>query len=143
MRAAAIALFIACAVAVPSAIATPPPVIGMGNVATAAGTARSVSLRLHYPMTCGQPGPGPLVVELPTAFRIRGLRVTVQGHAAPSRARGHTVTAQLPRPPQVTCMSITEGVLRVTLAGVHTTHGAYTVHAQVRNRTFSARLRIA
>ena len=112
----------------------------MGDWATASATASSVSLRLHYPMTCNQPGRGPLVVRLPASARVGSLRVLVRGVAMAASASGSTVTVDLPKPPAVTCMSITEGVLPVTLRGVRVPAGASVVTASIGRHHFSARL---
>jgi hypothetical protein len=136
MRAAATALAGLALALAPAAAA------GMSDWATASQTGTTLSLRLHYPMTCGQPGRGPLVVTLPTAFRVTGLHVTVQGAQQTAALGVSTLTIDVPKPPQVTCMSITEGTLPVTIAHVHADAGSYTVHAKIRNHVFTARLRI-
>lgn len=117
-------------------------VIAPGDRAGATFSGNTLTLTLHYLMTCGQPGAGPLVIALPAAFRISSLRVTVSGKTAPAGARGTTVTVQLPRPPQVTCMSIAEGTLPVTVSRLRASAGRYTVSARIRNHAFSAQLRI-
>lgn len=113
-----------------------------GNWGTASAAHAALSLRLHYPMTCGQPGAGPLVVHLPAAFRVSDVRATVRGAARPAALAGSTVTIELPKPPQITCMSIAEGTLPVTIARVRAAAGTYVVRARIRNRTFTVRLRI-
>jgi hypothetical protein len=115
---------------------------GIGDWATASAAGTTLSLRLHYEMICGQPGPGPLVVRLPAAARLRGLRVLVRGAEQAASATAAAVTIQLPRPPQVTCMSITEGVLPVELRGVRIPPGAYTLNAQVGSHRFTVPLRV-
>lgn len=116
--------------------------IAPGDRATATFNGGTLRLTLHYAMTCGQPGPGPLVIALPAAFRISSVRATARGMAAPANARGTMVTVQLPKPPQVTCMSITEGALPVTITGLRAPAGRYTLSARIRSHAFSARLRI-
>ena len=135
MRLAATAILAALAVAAPAAAV-------QGDWATASASGSTVSLRLHYLMTCGQPGPGPLVVRLPAAFGITNLRVTVRGAERPALHSGSALTITLPKPPEVTCMSIGEGTLPVTIANVHAAAGSYVVTARVRNHAFTAGLRI-
>ena len=89
----------------------------MGDSAIASQTGSTLSLTLRYEMTCAQPGPGPLVVTLPQSFRLADLHVTVRGAQRPALSTGSTLTISLPRPPQVTCMSIGIGTLPVTMRG--------------------------
>lgn len=119
----------------------------MGAIAAVFATASlaggTLSLRLHYPMVCGRPGRGPLVVTLPAALRVATHpRVRVRDAARPDVLHGHVVTIQLPKPPQVTCMSITEGTLSVTISTVRAPAGAYVVRARIDTRAFTARLRV-
>ena len=118
----------------------PAAAAAMGDWATASATATSVSLRLHYPMTCNQPGRGPLVVRLPATAHVGSLRVLVRGVAMAASTSGSTVTVGLPKPPQVTCMSITEGALPVTLHGVRAPTGTSVVTATIGRHRFTARL---
>jgi hypothetical protein len=119
----------------------------MGAIAAVFATASlaggTLSVRLHYPMVCGQPGRGPLVVSLPAAFRVAAHpRVRVRGAVRPDALHGNVVTIQLPKPPQVTCMSIAEGTLPVTIATVRAPAGTYVVRARIATRAFAARLRV-
>lgn len=118
----------------------------MGAIAAVLATASlaggSLSLHLRYEMVCGQPGRGPVVVHLPAAFRLSKLEVRVRREARPFTVAGKTVTIGLRKPPQITCMSITEGVLPVTIAGVRAPRGTYAVHGAVNARTFPAELRV-
>ena len=121
------------------AIAAAALVLGLpGSGATASYANGQLSLALRYEMTCGQPGPGPLRVELPQAFRLANVRVA--GHA--SSVRGHTVSVAVPGPAGVNCMSITLGTLRVHIGGVTAPPGSYTVKAGIRRYVFAAHLRI-
>jgi hypothetical protein len=61
---------------------------------------------------------------------------------------GHVVTVALPKPPQITCMSIGPGVLTISFAqsaGLRNpaAAGAYAVRTQLPKGTFVARLSIA
>jgi hypothetical protein len=119
----------------------------MGAIAAVFATASlaggTLSLRLHYPMVCGQPGRGPLVVSLPSAFRVAAQpRVRVRGTVRPASLSGNAVTIRLPKPPQVTCMSITEGTLQVTISSVRAPRGTYVVRARLDTRAFAAPIRI-
>lgn len=125
---------------VPAALATLVLAAPAGDWATASYASGTATLRLHYLMTCGQPGPGPLVVRLPAAFRVTNLRVTVRGVQRPASVSGSRVTIGLPKPPEVTCMSIAEGVLPVTIAHVRARSGAYVVRAQLPRHAFAVRL---
>lgn len=109
-----------------------------GDRAAATYSGSTLSLTLHYLMTCGEPGPGPLTIQLPARFRLA--QVTVPGH--PSSVRGHTVAVAIPGPTGVTCMSIAEGTLRVKVRGVHAARGTYAVKAHIRTHAFSVRLRV-
>jgi hypothetical protein len=113
-----------------------------GDHATATYSGDTLKLTLHYEMICGQPGPGPLVVRLPARFRLAGLRAYTGGVERARAVNDSTVTIDMPKPPQITCMSITEGTLPVKLTNVRATSGTYTVKAHVRNHAFAARLRI-
>ena len=126
-----------------SAVASPS---GAGSRPTA------LTLTLRYPMTCGQPGPGPVLVSLPAAMELpRTLStsaVHIRGHAAPSVAvHGHLVAVGLPRPPAVICQSITTGTLTIQFMPAAQLRnparpGTYAVLARVAGRAFSARLAV-
>jgi hypothetical protein len=111
--------------------------------ATASLAGGTLALRLHYPMVCGQPGRGPIVVSLPSAFRVAAHpRAHVRGATRPASGNGTVITITLPKPPQVTCMSITEGTLPVTISTVRAPAGTYVVRARLGRHAFAARLRI-
>jgi len=118
----------------------------MGAIAAVFATASlaggTLSLRLHYPMVCGQPGRGPLVVSLPAAFRVASVRVRVRGAVQPASLHGRTVTIELPKPPQVTCMSIAEGTLPITIATLRAPAGSYVVRARIDTHAFAASLHV-
>lgn len=118
----------------------------MGAIAAVFATASlaggTLSLQLHYPMVCGQPGRGPIVVRLPSSFTISRLRVRVDGARRTTQRSGTRLTISLPKPPEVTCMSITEGTLRVAVASVRAQTGRYAVRVRVNANAFAASLRV-
>jgi hypothetical protein len=118
----------------------------MGTIAAVLATASlsggMLSLHLRYAMVCGQPGRGPVVVKLPAAFRLSKLHVRVRREARPFTVAGRTVTIGLRKPPQITCLSITEGVLPITIAGVRAPAGTYAVRGAVNAHPFTAELRV-
>jgi hypothetical protein len=124
------------AVAAAAALAVP------GDWATATQQ-NGIVLRLHFEMTCGQPGRGSVDVTLPRAFSIPSPLVALVGtRVRPARVSGHLVSVQLPPPPEVTCMSIGPGVVTVTLRGIAAPPGTYLLRATLRNHAFTALLRI-
>jgi len=136
-------------------IELPPAQAASASVAPSAAGARpaTLTLTLRYPMTCGQPGAGPVFVTLPTAMRLPGAfpsaAVRIRGRTAPSVAvHGHLVTIGLPRPPAVICQSITTGTLVVRFMpsaqlGNPTRPGTYEVGARLGGRAFTARLAVS
>lgn len=143
MLATALALLLA-AVPLPSATAVASP--------DRAGAHAALILRLHYEMICGQPGRGPATVALPAAYGVPGsiaaAAVRVQGKPAPSvTVAGHVVSVGLPKPPEVTCMSIAPGVLTVAFTPAARLRnpaaaGTYTIRARTPKHAFAARLAI-
>ncbi len=141
-------------VLVPAAAAATPPFGSQWATAVAdpaRPAARAVlTVTLHYPMTCGQPGRGPVVVTLPTALKRPIVRtdVLVAGKAPPSLDFfGRTVTIGLPKPPEIICQSIAQGTLRIRFtAAAGLTNpakaGSYLVTAHIGNRTFHPHLAI-
>jgi hypothetical protein len=113
-----------------------------GDWATASASGSTIALRLHFLMTCGQPGEGPLVVRFPRGVAVTNVRATVRGVQRLVIVNGRALSIDLPKPPQLTCMSIGEGTLPVTISSVHAQPGSYIVSAQIRNHVFTARLRI-
>ena len=77
-------------VLVPAAAAATPPFGSQWATAVAnparPATRAALTVTLHYPMTCGQPGRGPVVVTLPTAVKrpLARTDVLVAGKAPPS-----------------------------------------------------------
>jgi hypothetical protein len=109
------------------------------------GHRATLTLELHYAMTCRQPGAGPVFVHLPTKMGVpRTLAVRVGAKGAPAAVSGHDVTVRLPKPPAITCMSIGMGTLTLYLVGVRnpTTAGTYFVRARVNGHTFTAQLAV-
>ena len=140
-------------VLVPAAAAAPP--FGSQWATAVADPARpphtsALTVTLHYPMTCGQPGRGPVVVTLPTA--VTRLLATHRPSSSPGKTPpslgffGRTVTIGLPKPPDIICQSIAQGTLRVRFtAAAGLTNparaGSYTVTARIGNRTFATQAR--
>jgi hypothetical protein len=106
------------------------------------GHRATLTLKLHYEMTCGQPGPGPVFVYLPKKMGVPQRLVGTK--QAPATVSGHVVTVQLPKPPAVTCMSIGPATLTLTLVGVRNpaTAGTYVVRARLHEHAFTAKLAI-
>jgi hypothetical protein len=141
-RAIAAAALAAAALAAPASATS-------GDSATAtvspdrAGHRATLTLKLRYEMTCGRPGPGPVIVHLPAKMgvpqRLVGGNGTKQALATVS---GHDVTVQLPKPSAVTCMSIGPGTLTLTFVGVRNpaTAGTYLVRARIHEHAFTAQL---
>jgi hypothetical protein len=105
----------------------------------------TLTLKLHYEMTCRQPGAGPVFVHLPAKMGVpRTLAVRVGAKTAPATVSGHEVTVQLPKPPAITCMSIGMGTLTLYLVGVRNpaTAGTYFVRARVNGHAFTAQLAV-
>jgi hypothetical protein len=118
----------------------------MGAIAAVLATASlaggTLSLKLRYEMVCGQPGRGPVVVHLPTAFRLSRPQVRARGEARPFTVAGKTVTISLWKPPRITCMSITEGVLPIRIGAIGAPAGTYAVRGTVNGSPFTAALRV-
>lgn len=105
----------------------------------------TLTLKLHFEMTCGKPGAGPVTIQLPARMQAaRSLAVRIGTAPAPATVSGSQVTVQLPQPHGVTCMSITEGTLTLYLTGVRNpaSAGTYFVHAHLRTMAFTAQLAV-
>lgn len=122
--------------------------VGRANATVSPGfTAHraTLTLTLHYEMTCRQPGAGPVFVHLPAKMGApRTLSVRVGVKPAPATVSGHDVTVQLPKPPAITCMSIGRGTLTLYLVGVRNPAiaGTYFVRARVNGHSFTAQLAV-
>ena len=105
----------------------------------------TLTLKLHYEMTCGQPGAGPVFVHLPAKMAVPQTLVVHDGpRPVSATVSGHDVTVKLPKPPGVTCMMIGPGTLTLYLAGVRNpvTAGTYFVRARIREHAFTAQLAV-
>ena len=105
----------------------------------------TLTLKLHFQMTCGRPGAGPVTIRLPGTMQApRSLAVRIGTTPAPATVSGNQVTVQLPTPRGVTCMSIGPGTLTLYLAGVRNpaNAGTYFVHARLRAMAFTAQLAV-
>jgi hypothetical protein len=147
-RAAGAAVIAAAALLVPASVGS----AGSVDWATAVVSPGLVShratltLKLHYEMTCGQPGAGPLVVQLPARMSVLHTLAVRIGAKRTTKVTvsGTNVTVQLTRPPGMTCMSIAPGTVTIELAGVRNpaSAGTYFVRAHVRNHNFTAQLAV-
>jgi hypothetical protein len=114
----------------------------------------AVTLRLHYEMQCGWPGPGSLVIRFPAGMQLPARlppgAVLVNGKAAYSAgAAGATrdVAVGLPKRPQVMCDSIGPGMLTVSFTraarlGNPKAAGSYVLRATHGRDGFAGRLAI-
>jgi hypothetical protein len=105
----------------------------------------TLTLKLHFEMTCGRPGAGPVTVQLPAKMQATPtLAVRIGTVPTTEKVSGNQVTVQLPRPHGVTCMSITPGTLTLNLAGVRNpaSAGTYFVRAHLRDMAFTAQLAV-
>jgi hypothetical protein len=105
----------------------------------------TLTLKLHFEMTCGRPGAGPVTVQLPAKMQaMPTLAVRIGTAPTTAKVSGDQVTVQLPRPHGITCMSIGPGTLTLNLAGVRNpaSAGTYFVRAHLRNMAFTAQLAV-
>jgi hypothetical protein len=105
----------------------------------------TLTLSLHFEMTCGRPGAGAVTIQLPTKMHaMPSLTVRIGTKPATAKVTGNQVTVQLPRSHSVTCMVIAPGTLTLELAGVRNpaSAGTYFVHAHLRNMAFTAQLAV-
>jgi hypothetical protein len=143
-RAIAAAALAAAALAVPASAAN----VDRANASVSPGLTghrATLTLTLHYEMTCRQPGVGPVFVHLPAKMGVpQKLTVRIGAKPAPATVSGHDVAVQLPKPPAIACMSIGMGTLTLYLARVRNpaTAGTYFVRARVNGHTFTAQLAV-
>jgi hypothetical protein len=105
----------------------------------------TLTLKLHFQMTCGRPGAGPVTIRLPGTMQApRSLAVRIGTTPASATVSGNQVIVQLPTPHGVTCMSIGPGTLTLYLGGVRNpaSAGTYFVHARLRTMAFTAQLAV-
>jgi hypothetical protein len=105
----------------------------------------TLTVKLHFVMTCGKPGTGPVRVQLPAKMQpMPTLAVRIGATPAPATVAGNEVTIQLPRPHGYTCFVMGPGTLTLNLAGVRNpaNAGTYFVHAHLRNMAFTAQLAV-
>jgi hypothetical protein len=144
VKRAAAALVAAAALAGPAAAGDIQSATAVVSPALASHQATLV-LKLHFEMTCGRPGGGPLSVQLPGKMQaMPSLAARIAGAPATTKVSGDQVTVQLPRQHGISCMSIAPGTLTVDLTGVRNpAHaGTYLVRAHLRKMAFTARLAI-
>src|SRR5579884_1982644 len=149
---AAAAAGVAAAGALPAVAQEGPPPTAAASPARAGAAPIALTLKLHYEMVCGRPGPGPLVVTLPHALRvpvaIARSAVQLQGKEPASvSVAGHVVTIGVPVSTGISCFSITMGTLTTTFAptarlGAPVRAGTYPVLARIGKHAFTARLSI-
>ncbi len=105
----------------------------------------TLTLKLHFEMTCGKPGAGPVTIQLPAKMQaLPSLAVRIGTTPTTATVSGNRVTVRLPQPHGVTCMSIAPGTLTLYLAGVRNpaSAGTYFVHAHLRSMAFTAQLAV-
>jgi hypothetical protein len=112
----------------------------------------ALTLRLHYQMQCGWPGPGPLTIHFPTQMTvppaIAPAAILINGNTAGRiGGGGHRIALDLPPRPQILCDAIAPGTLTVRFTGAArlgnpTTPGTYRLHATKAALAFAATLRI-
>ena len=105
----------------------------------------TLTLKLHFRMQCGKPGPGPVTIDLPPKMHTQpSLAVRIGSTPAAAKVSGDHVTVQLPRQHGITCMVIGPGTLVLALAGVRNpaSPGRYVVRAHLRDMDFTARLAV-
>ena len=116
--------------------------------------ARNVKLivAMRYPMQCGYPGAGPLVVTLPASevvpVAFPSGSILLDGRPTPARVSGPRITLTIPPHDGVMCDVIGPGVLVVTFTphagiGNPAEPGRYHVTASHGPRSLSAVLTVA
>jgi hypothetical protein len=118
---------------------------------TAGARPATVKISLSLELRCGKPGPTPIVVTLPGAWRVpktvERTAVWIDSvHPKSVNVSNHTLTLR-PVPPSGSCTVIAPGTikLRFTQAanlGNPRTAGHYTIRASIGTQDFSARVTI-
>lgn len=114
----------------------------------------AVTLKVHYEMVCGQPGPGTAIITFPRAAfvppRIDRSAVLVNGKPTPSvTVAGHAIAVAMPpRGPGVSCLVIGPGTLTLTLKpavglGNPRAAGTYVIGVRRETRSFRAFVKIS
>ena len=106
----------------------------------------TLTLKLGYEMQCGYPGPGPVVVTFPAAWRLPAkfgmTPVLVDGKAAVSASlSGHSVKVGLAPEPKIMCDVIGPGTLTIQFTrgddiGAPLSAGTSVVTAQAKGQLF-------
>lgn len=164
MRRLAVLLAVLAGGTVPALAASPPkpklpvqlPLTGSATAVAAPDTAGArpvtLTLKVRYLMQCGRPGPGPVVVSLPTAVRVaRTLprsAVLVDGKPpASASVTGHVIVLTLPPQHGITCMVIAPGTLTVVFTraaalGNPAAAGSYPIAVRIGARAFTPHLAV-
>jgi len=125
----------------------PAPPAATASLSSTRAGAKPVALtvKVHYQMVCGQPGPGTAILTLPAAASVPGTigssAVLVNGKPATAVAvSGHDVSITLPRRKGITCLAIGPGTLTLTLtksAGLGNPAASGTYAIRVRHNALS------
>jgi hypothetical protein len=158
MRARAAFVAATAAILVPAAAGAAVPVGPSGPITATLSSSKAgtkpvvLTLRMHFEMVCGQPGPGTAVVILPAAAMvptsIDASAVLVNGKPTSSvDVSGHDVTIAMPTQKGISCASIGPGTLTLVLtraAGVGNpgAAGTYMIRVHRRTLTFEAPVHI-
>jgi hypothetical protein len=104
--------------------------------------ASSLTLQLHYDMTCGRPS-GDVTVRFPARMRLlKTFGVHMGSVAVPVMVNGGTATFTVPRRAGMTCMSIGPATATFVFDGIRNpaTAGSYVLHAVTANHAFTTRV---
>lgn len=129
--------------------------IGGSAASATPGTAGAkpavLKVSLSLELRCARPGPTPIVISLPYAWRVPRTVVLKAAwidnlHPKAIDVSGHTLTLQ-PKTPRETCTVIGPGTITVKFTraaklGNPRHAGHYTVRASIGTQDFSARVRI-
>ena len=141
-------LLAALAFALPATAATAADATNWATAVVSPGVVAhraTLTLKLHFEMTCGRPGTGPVTIQLPAKMQaMPSLAVRAGTIATTAKVSGDQITVQLPRPHGVSCLVIGPGTLTLYLAGVRNpaSAGTYFVHAHLRSMAFTAQLAV-